>query len=140
MTTLITSLTRPKHLIGSAFYISTISGTLSAPIMIAEFPLRILAATFWCHGGSLAASDSNYFTIDLSRNRANSRVTIATKTTKVTGGEAISQRTAWLWDAIPFDLSNSILAKGDAVEMVFTLTGSASLTGPSALSVRYEKI
>ena len=90
--------------------------------------------------GAIPASDVNYWTVLLRRVRADAVVTIATKTTKTTGGEAVAQRTYWGFDGVTFDAANQILALGDAVDFRFEKTLAPNDWNTAILCIRYEPI
>lgn len=117
----------------------TIAAASSYPCFVAPFACTVetLALSVWDGGVSIAADDTNYWTVVLRRFRAAVSVDISTKTTKVTGGEAVSSRRPWTFDAYSFDPTNKTLAKDDIVSVAFTPTGSPTGWQTSPFTIRY---
>lgn len=82
---------------------------------------------------AVAASDTNYWTIELLRYRSGFATVIATKTTKTTasGGEAMGAYFDWNFNATTFGLGRYLDA-GDVVAIRLTPTGTpTALDGPT---------
>lgn len=87
------------------------SATMS--VWAVTYACRVEAARFSFEFFTLAASDTNYWEVDVARIRAGVATRIAVKHTKVTGGEGITARTPWSFAGIPFDPAAGLLAPGD---------------------------
>lgn len=104
---------------------------LGAPIAARILSLDLVAPV------DVAQSGTDYWTVQLKRNRGGVTSTIATKTTKPTTGEAISDGQAWSFGSEAWDAAARELAIGDGLYLVLTPTGSpAPLTGLAA-TLRY---
>lgn len=130
-----------SELVAGAFYgPSSITSTTSMPVFVAPFACEVVQAYLVCHQGSVSASDTNYWTIKVRRVRSGTAVDVASKTTQATGGEAITAKVAWSFDAVTFDSSNRVLQAGDVVDIGFFETGTADgLNNPFA-QIRYEPV
>lgn len=121
----------------------TVVNTSEYPIFIAMFPLKIVAASLAIYetAGIAADSDTIYWTVEIRRTRANSSVVIASKHTKLTGGEAVGLRTGWNLDAATFDPANQICAKDDIIDVRFLETGTTPVGWAKPhVTVRYEPV
>ena len=120
------------------------SGSASFPIWVAPFACEVVAASVlvWGSGGAIGvSSDTNYWTVDLRRYRAAAFVAVASKTTKLTGGEAFASRVDWNFNAAAFDASNKVFAAGDIAAMAFTITGApGALNLPVFAQIRYRPL
>jgi len=132
------------ELIATGGMFSYTGGTSSTnPIMIAPFALRIVACELVCFSTSVSASDTNWWSFELRKYNATtgtSGSTFATKTTKVTGGEAIAQRQAWNFDTVSFDSGISTFAKGDALGLAGITNGTPGNATQVAVTVRYRPV
>lgn len=107
------------------------------PVFVAPFACDIAAANI-APGAAVAASDTNYWTVKVRRYRAGAAADIATKTTQVTGGAAMALLQDWNFDAVTFNATNKVCAKGDVITVEFTPTGApANIVNPLA-QIRYE--
>ena len=77
---------------------------------------------------NVAAADNIYWTMNLVRVRAGVSATIATKSTQLTGGEAMVSLVPWVMDPVGFDATNKVLAAGDVVEIVLVRTSGTGLS------------
>lgn len=133
-----------EELVASTIFTTgTVTNTTAYPIFTAMFPCRVTACSVIIYetAGIAADSDVIYWSVELRRARAGSEAVIATKTTKLTGGEAVGLRTDWNFDAATFDATNKVLNKGDIVNVSFNEVG-VTLVGwakPMA-TVRYEPV
>lgn len=130
------------ELVANSYHNSTITQVQSFPVFVAPFACVIVAARLvtWQSGvaNNVTANDTNYWTVDIRRTRAAASVTIASKTTKATGGETITYRVDWNFDAVTFNTTNRVLGAGDIVDFAFTETGTATdIPGP-LMQIRYE--
>lgn len=117
----------------------SLSASDSIPVFVAPFPCLIPYAVIVNVGSStIAASDEDYWTVEIKRIHATTHSAIATKTTKTTGGQAITRYVAWDFGAVTFDADAALLAADDVVEFVFTKTGSPGSLANALLEVRYE--
>lgn len=112
----------------------------SAMVFVAPFACKVVAASVVMTQGSIAASDTNYYTVTIRRWRADASVNVASKTTKVTGGEAITQRQDWNFDAVTFDATNQVLQKGDSIDFAFLVTGTPPSLAKPFCQIRYEPV
>jgi len=121
---------------------ATISGLTSGPLFVAPFNMALtnLALVEWSAVG-VDASDTNYWSAILkilSTDNVTYR-TVATKTTKVTGGQAISNRKNWTFDTSAF--VNQNVAPGEIVVLTFSPTGTpAAITGPVMVTTGYRPL
>ena len=107
----------------------TISAALEVPVHVAPYTLEA-ASLALATVTTVAASDTNYWTVTVKRRTNGVVFTLATKTTKVTGGEAITSWRAWDFDVIP--ISTNVLLPGDTLTVTFTPTGSpTSIVNPT---------
>jgi hypothetical protein len=95
--------------------------------------------------GAVAASDTDYWQIELQRIRANgTAVRIATQWTKLTGsptwkgGIQIDAYTAWTFDSAVWPETLRYLRKGDILRLVFTKTGAPAALTDGCVAIRYE--
>lgn len=122
--------------------VATITSTRGFPLFIAPYDLSLtsLAFTQWENPVS-AASDTNYWTATLRVYDADGSTfkTVATKTTKVTGGQAIPLRTPWVFDASLF--TSPSVAAGKMVAVAFAGSGTPpTITGPFIATVGYRPL
>jgi hypothetical protein len=116
-----------------------ISSTQTYPVLIAQTASKAMALALVC-SGAITASDSNYWTIELKRFRAGTATVIATKTTKTTGGQAVTANVPWTFSTVTFDTTNQVLAVDDVLMLVATKTGTPSDLSRCYVSVRYEPV
>lgn len=120
----------------------TISATDQSPVAVAMFPCVVRSFALVQETGGVAASDTDYWTVDLGRWRNGTFAVIASKTTKTvpSGGEAITVLVPWTFDSMTFSGTNAQLLKDDVVGVKYTKTGAASNITRAVLTVRYEGI
>lgn len=126
-----------EELVGQRGIADSISSTLSWHLTTALFGLSVMSLSVVTTSG-VAASNTDYWTLDLRRFRAGSSVTIATKNTRADGGGIWSANTDWNFDSVAFDPSNKVLLKGDILNLNFTKTGAPAALGRTTASWRYE--
>jgi hypothetical protein len=136
-----------EELFGAAYErartISTDGDTF--PCFWAPFALRVTAFYVGITSGTVAASDTDYWTCTLQKFPTvapGSPVSIATKTTRsnANGGEGMTLNKAWGFDASVFDVTNMVFAKGDMLRVLWNKTlAPASITAP-LYTWRYEPI
>ena len=129
-----------EELSASYFLLDTIDVTFAYPVWLAPFACKITWAGVMEFSGVIPASDTDYWTVLLRRIRADAVATIATKTTKTTGGEAVAQRTYWGFDGVTFDTINQICQLGDAIDFRFEKTLAPNAWMTAILCIRYEPI
>ncbi|MGY1618129.1 hypothetical protein ACI797_15425 [Geodermatophilus sp. SYSU D00691] len=117
----------------------------SAPLFIAPFPCEIAWVALTVHrlaGVCVPANDSSYWTVQVRRFRGDgSSVVVAQKTTKASGGQAITYRVPWTFDAVPLDPASRVLQAGDTVDVAFVPTGSPPALGrPVYGQMRYRPL
>lgn len=90
----------------------------------------------WAAGvfaGSVAVSDTDYVTVSLSGPAG----TIVSKSTKATGGEAITAGSAWSFAGAGWNTTAGTLAPGDVLTLTVTATGAVTVpTGRVCLRVK----
>ena len=132
-----------EELFASTF-IPSITATFPAGVMVCPFPLRIVAASIMVYTGSQVASDTNYWTVQLRKHRAGASLgNMVEKTTRLTGGEAITQRLDWNFDGLPtwYDVDGfQTCAKGDGIDFAFVKTGTATNLSNVVCTIRYEPV
>ena len=88
---------------------------------------------------TVAASDTDYWSIALQRLRAGqSALTIATRTTRVTNGQAFTADQGWAFDDVQWLEHARHLRAGDVLALSFTKTGLPADLTEVSVSVRYE--
>jgi hypothetical protein len=129
-----------QELCATGYYVSSLSTAGSFPIFVAPFALQIKQAVLVVWNTTLAASDTNYWRLTVRRTRANVSDEIVSKTTQVTGGQGITQRTEWNFDAAVFNATFGLCAKGDAIDFAGFLTGTPAALNGICCTVRYEPV
>lgn len=122
-------------LISFGEYINT---PVSFPVFVAPFPLAItsVALAQW-QGGTVVASTSNYWTVEVRVNSiSNVQKVVASKTTKI---EPLPLRVAWNLNDVPF--TNPNCAANEIINMAFFPSGSVSaLSGNLVVTVGYRPL
>lgn len=93
-------------------------------VWVAPFACTINYVALLSAQNTVAASDVNYWSVELRRYRAGSSVVIATKTSQLTGGEGVVQYVPWVFGTL--DPTNKILQAGDMVALFFTKFAAGS--------------
>lgn len=133
-----TSLTTLEELETRALLPTAISATTTVYIGSTNFAQRVGALTL-SFSGAIAASDTDYWTIELQRIRANgTAVRLTVKSTQATGGAAIAANTSWDYDSAVWPASLRYVKKGDVFRLVFTKTGVPSNLTDGCAVMRYE--
>lgn len=109
---------------------------------VAPFPLRIQEAIMTSTNGSaIAASDTNYWKIDLIRTRGGAGVGFATKTSQATGGEPIPANGPWDFAGVTWNETWREFATGDVLRVPLAKVGSpANLGAHTSLTIRYKPL
>jgi len=128
------------ELFASTYQPASFAATTSFPIFVAPFPLVVKQVAVMVWNTTLAANDTNYWRLAVRRMRANASVEIASKSTQLTGGEGITQRTEWNFDAAVFSATNGLIAKGDAVDLGMFATGAPAALAGVVVTVRFEPV
>jgi hypothetical protein len=128
------------ELFASYYYVSAISASLSFPIFVAPFALQVKQASIMTWNLDVAADDVNYWRLAVRRSRGPTTNEIASKSTQLTGGEAITLKTEWNYDAVTFSPTASIIGKGDAVDLAVFKTGTPANLSGTLCTVRYEPL
>jgi len=119
----------------------SVTSSFSAPVLIAPFPLVVtsIALTQW--GSSIPASDTVYWSITAQAADATAvQRAIATRTTQVVGGGAITSRVKWTFDATGFTTYKT-LAAGDILSLACFPTGAPTgLGSPMLVTVGYRPL
>lgn len=117
--------------------LGSISVTTTYLLSVAMTDMRVSA--FAIAAAPIAASDVDYWTVQLCRFRAGVRADLAQRTTRATApGGAVASGTAWTLDLIAFDPDNQRLRKDDVLAVVFTPTGTPGSWVSAICSWRYE--
>lgn len=129
-----------EELTASSVLTGTISSSVSYSMFVAPFACRIVAASVVQQGATITTSDTNYWTVDIRKFTGDPGVAtiMASKTTKVTGGEQVPANADWNFDAAAW--SNNTLAKGEIVNIGFTKTASAANWDRANVTIRYEPV
>jgi len=128
------------ELFASYYYVSAISVNLSFPIFVAPFALQVKQVAIMTWNLDVAADDVNYWRLAVRRSRGPTTNEIASKSTQLTGGEAITLKTEWNYDAVTFSPTASIIGKGDVVELAVFKTGTPANLSGTICNVRYEPL
>lgn len=115
-------------------------GTVSATstVYLAPIPLaQRVASMLLASTTSIAASDTDYWTVKLVRIRAGSSNTLVVKHTRSSGGEAVTAGQAWTFDLSVWSNVRYVEA-GDILALVFTATGVPAPWTGAVASWRYE--
>ena len=131
---------RAEELFSSYYYVGSFAATASFPIFPAPFALQVKQAAIVVWNTTLAANDTNYWRLAVRRTRANASVEIVSKSTQLTGGEGITQRTDWNFDAAVWSATNGLIAKGDVIDLGVFMTGAPAALSGLAVTVRYEPV
>lgn len=120
---------------------SAITGSTSRPVLTAPFPLEITSIRVMFWSANIAASDTNYWSVEARRfDSVGTDTTFATKTTKITGGQAIVSRRPWAFDAVVFGAGKT-LAAADTLSLAFLPTGTTTdITGLAIVTVGYRPL
>ena len=118
----------------------TVSAAWNVPLLIAPFPLTVTSLSIVSWSTAVAASNTSYYTFTAQiMSTAPAPRTIASKTTKVTGGEAFTVRKAWDYSGATW--ADSDAAAGEIVHLSFAPTGSpAAIAGPMLATVGYRPL
>jgi hypothetical protein len=111
-------------------------------LLVAPIPLRVLSCALSFEYWSLAASDSAYWTMTLSRGNTSGYTDIAARSTQNTGANAnggITARKAWTFDAAAW--GDAELAAGDLLRLTVAPTGTvAAWDMPVTATIRYRPL
>lgn len=128
-----------EELLAGGFIVNpTASATISYTVLHAHFALTVVSFSLVNQDANMAASDTDYWTINLRKISAGSATTIASKTTKATGGQAVTLAVPWTFDAVVF--SNNTFAKDDVLNIEFVKTGAATNWTRCSWSARYQPV
>lgn len=118
--------------------VGSISSTTAHTIFVPQIPCKVISASLAFDYFSLAANDTNYLTLSLRRNSGGVNTVIVTKTTQVTGGEAITARVAWSWAMATW--TDVLLSPGDMMTFQASFTGTLTMQYPVAITFRYVPV
>jgi len=121
--------------------IGTVSATKTSLIKPVQFPITVRGVSLVLDNTAVAASDTDYWTVDVGRIPALSSSfgsIMATKTTQTTGGAAFLTNQAWNFDAVTFTAVNQTLVKDDILAIRFTKTGAPTNLQGMVASVRWQ--
>lgn len=122
----------------------TVDGTgagVSFTALVAPMALRILSLSLCWEYWSIAASDTDYWNVDLLHRHADGTANnvVATRTTQVTGAEAnggVVDRQAWTFSGV--DTSTDLFDVDDLIAVTVRPTGTpADMTLGVTVSIRY---
>lgn len=115
----------------------SISATRIIPVYTA-FYTSVINQISLCFGASVAASDTDYWTVELYRYRNGSRRPIATKTTKTvsSGGEGITAFVDWNFDLVALNFNNFV--KGDILVVKVIPTGAPAALANPVITLRAQ--
>lgn len=124
-----------------AFGVSQGSFAMSRPVFVAPFPLTVTSVQVIAWAAAIAASDTNYWTVEARFfNASSADITFATKSTKVTGGEGFTLRRPWTFNAVTFTAGKTCAA-GDVFNVAFTPSGTApTIAGVMLVTVGYRPL
>lgn len=126
----------PAALTAGSGWGESVTTSSSLPVFVAPFACTVEWAALESHDSSVTASDVNFWTISVRRHRAGVTTTIISKTTQVTGGQAITTRVGWIFTGT-YDVTNKILQAGDVVDFAFIPTGAPGAITKIMLQIRY---
>lgn len=121
----------------------TVTAT-SIDLWTAPYKLRVVAVSVGA-STAIAANNAAYWIVGLRRMRKTAGVVasalIAQKTTRVDSGEAVVGRSDWNFDGVVFDAANSILEKGDGLNLLWSIgAGAPTSWAQPFVTVRYEPV
>lgn len=118
---------------------SSITATTTIGVGASMLAEKIASCTLAFDLASVAASDTNYWTISLIAARAgvDDSTPMVTKTTKATAGQAIVPLAPWKFSGAVFNTTLQLMAEGDVLRVKFVPTGApAAITSPFTVSWR----
>lgn len=123
--------------------VDRLSNANAMTFLVAPIPLRVLSISMSWEYWSIAASNTNYWTLTARKgNNSAGWGVIAARSTQSTGGNAngpVAARTAWTFDGASW--GDADLAAGDLLRIDFAPTGSpADLDMPFTITVRYRAL
>jgi hypothetical protein len=119
------------------------NASVSSPIFIAPFPLAVTSVvlTMWGGGSPIAANDTNYWSVEarvLDTAGTTQRV-VATKTTRVSGGQAMGYRQPWSFTGLTF--SNQDCVTNEMINIALNKVGTApDIFGALVATVGYRPL
>jgi hypothetical protein len=114
--------------------LGAVSATTTLISFIAPFDCELVDINI-ATKDAISANDTNYWTIDVADADSN---TIASKTTKETGGEGFSAYTAWNIGALDTDYNR--LSAGEVVKLTLTKTASATALAEALATIKYKVV
>jgi len=125
--------------------VASISSDNRITLMVAPFPLRVLSVALSVEYGTVADSNTNYWTGTLESGTGPTGFPdIASKTTQSTGalaGGPINARVPWTWDSANWNAEAAVLAKGQLLCVNWVETGTPpALRFPQVYTVRYSPL
>jgi len=121
--------------------IGTISATKTILFKPVQFPITVRGVSLVLDNTAVAASDTDFWTVDIGRIPALSSTfgsIMATKTTQATGGAAFLTNQAWTFDAVTFTAANQTLVKDDILAIRCTKTLNPTNLQGLVASVRWQ--
>lgn len=103
----------------------------------APFPCRIAQVLVASPSAGVAASDTDYMSIDLHRFRAGAIALIGTKNTRITSGEALTVNQPWSFDGAALDTTRMEMSVGDGLRCNVSKVGAATLPLELHFTIRY---
>lgn len=124
--------------VNTGLFGATLASSNTYSNFVAPFGLSIVAFSLTV-GTAIAASDTDYWTVNLRKFvNGSSAGTIASKTTQVTGGEALGANKDWNFDSITFDAGFKVFNKGDVLNIQFVKAASAATLDRPQGTFRYR--
>lgn len=123
--------------------VDKLSNANAMTFLVAPVPLRVLSISLSWEYWSLAANNTNYWTLTARKgNNTKGWDVVAARSTQSTGGNAnggVTPRTAWTFDGAAW--GDADLNTGDLLRVDFAPTGSpAALDMPFTITIRYRPL
>jgi hypothetical protein len=113
------------------------TATCMIPIM---FPCKIAAGAVVVQG-TIAASNTAYWTLSIRRARAGVFATIVSRTTRLDTGLAMADRVPWTFDTSTWDEGTRICEKDDAIYLAWFKTAGSPTNPPKmTFAARIEPV
>lgn len=127
--------------LGDQVLVGTVSATTTVLFKPVMFPITVRAASLVLNNTAVAASDTDFWTVDIGKIPALSSTfgsIMATKTTQATGGVAFLTNQVWTFDAVTWTAANQTLVKDDILAFRFTKTGAPTNLQGMTAAVRWQ--
>ena len=127
--------------LGDQMLVGTVSATSTVLFKPVMFPIIVRAASLILNNTAVAASDTDYWTVDIGKIPSLSSTfgsIMATKTTQATGGVAFLTNQVWNFNAVTWTAVNQVLVKDDVLAIRFTKTGAPTNLQAMTAAVRWQ--